>query len=205
MKSETMTDDLAFVRQLAEEGATTPALTGRFSVWWGALLTVMLVVHWSSVSGFGPVSGGQIGFVWLGMAIIGVIGASILGRNLDEKPGAYGPVNRVASRIWPVIGCGIFAYVGAIVFVVAVRGQSPVLFDTIMPAAFLLYGAASMAENVLTRSGSLIVPVLCIVFCAALVALVALPAQYLVAALGVVLTQVVPGILTLRAEPSEIV
>lgn len=205
MKSETMTDDLAFVRQLAEEGATTPALSGRFSVWWGVLLALTLVVHWSAMSGFGPVSGGDIGFVWLGMAIVGVIGAAILGRNLGEKPGAFGPVNRVAARIWPVIGCGIFAYVGAIVLAVAVRGQSPVLFDTIMPAAFLLYGTASMAENVLARSGSAIVPVLCVAFAAILMVLVAMPVQYLVAALGVVLTQVVPGMLAIRDEPSEIV
>ena len=130
----------------------------------------------------------------------------VIGRNLDAKPGASAPGNRAGSAIWSIIGPGLGIYFGGIAVAVFWREQSPMLFNTIMPAAFLAYGAAAGVSAALFRQRSQwIVAILCLVFCFATLALVNTSAAYLVAASGVFGTQVVPGLADMRAEPKSVV
>ncbi len=205
MHANELSEDLAFARRLAEEGARAPSLSGRFSVWWGALVTVALLVHWSIATGQLAVHPAVIGFIWLGVAVLGNAGTVVLARSLADKPGQGSALNRTEYGTWPVIGSGIVLYAAIITVIVIGRGQPPVLFDTIMPVAFLLYAAGDAASAALQRRSPFrSVSGLSLVLAGLTAALIGLPAMYLVAALGVVATQVIPGLIALRAEPGPL-
>jgi len=47
MSREDLLNDLEYVKTLAEEGATTPLLGGRFGLMWGVLMTITFFLHWA--------------------------------------------------------------------------------------------------------------------------------------------------------------
>lgn len=206
MRGSELSEDLAFARRLAEEGAGAPSLSGRFAVWWGSLVFLALVFEWAVESGRLDVHPAVIGLVWLGVCVIGNAGAFVLARGMGDKPGQGSALNRALNGIWPIAGFGLFLYAAAITVAVIGRGQPTELFATIMPVAFLVYAAVEAASAALTRRPSLRgMAGLSLVFAAATAAMIGLPEMYLVAALGVVLTQIVPGVMALRAEPAPVV
>lgn len=206
MNQQNLTEDLAFVRQMAEEGASAPCLSGRFSVWWGSLVTLALLTHWATLRGLVPIEPQWIGAIWVVMAVVGLIGSSLLGRSLRHKPGGSAPGNRASASVWPVSTAAIFLYATAIGFAVAFRDAPSILFDTIIPLTFAIYAVMRATGAVLFRnraSWTLVLVALAIV--AVSMYLVGRPEVYLIAALGVVMTQILPGIMGLRAEPNSIV
>lgn len=205
MRGSDLSEDLAFARKLAEEGAAAPSLSGRFSVLWGSLVMTALIIQWTIEIGWLMIHPASIGLLWLGVAILGGAGTAALSRGLANKPGLGSAINRSQNAAWPVVAIGIFLYAGAIAFAVVGRGQSPLLFDTIMPVAFLLYAAVQAASAALGRAAILhAMTVLSLVFAVVSAAMIGMPAVYLVAALGVGLTQIAPGLLALRAEPRTV-
>lgn len=206
MTNSSLAEDIAFVRQMAEEGATAPTLGGRFSVLWGVLVTLALACHWAVLEGLLPLAQDMIGAIWVTMAVVGTIGSSVMGRGLANKPGASAPGNRVGGAVWPVISGGIFLYAIAIAIAVSVRGQPVLLFNSIIPFAFILYAVGASIEGTLFRRKLPWVMVAVSMALAAItMVLIDLPVIYLLAAAGVVLTQIIPGLFDLRAEPKTIV
>ena len=49
--TDTAQQDLSYVRQLAESGAHSPLLGGRFMAWWGLLLTAAYLAHHFALAG----------------------------------------------------------------------------------------------------------------------------------------------------------
>jgi hypothetical protein len=206
MTQTPLADDIAFVRQIAEEGQTTPSLSGRFRILWGSLTGFALIAHWLAMKEVFILPIEYIGAVWLGVGVVGGIASALLGRALDNKPGASSVGNQAQQAAWPVTGGGIFLYAAAIAFVVVGRGQSVVLFDTIMPVAFFAYAInEAMAARLFRRRQSHFLCAVALVFCAGTTALIGTAEVYLLAAIGVIATQFLPGIIALRREPSTIV
>lgn len=199
-------DDLAYVRQITEEGASAPSLSGRFTIWWGVLVTIALLLHWSVLQGFGLIQTEYIGAIWMTMGIVGGIGSGIMSRSMRGKPGSSTAGNRAQNAVWPVITVAIFIYAIGLAFAVAQRGQPVVLFDTIIPLAFTLYAVTFAMSGVLFRDKMMSVKVIAtLVLIGACVYLIGSPTLYLVAAAGVIVTQIIPGFAQLRAEPKSIV
>lgn len=206
MSNSPLADDIAFVRQMAEEGATAPTLGGRFSVWWGTLVAAALVCHWAIIAGHLPLESNMIGVIWMTMAIVGTIGTVILGRSLNNKPGLSAPGNRAESAVWPVISAGIFLYAIATAFAVAVREQPVLLFNTIIPIAFILHAVgAAIAGSLYRRSSPWMVVAASLILAALSMFWIDRPEIYLLAAVGVMITQIIPGLIDLRAEPKSVV
>ncbi len=206
MTQTPLADDIAFVRQIAEEGQTTPSLSGRFQIMWGVLVTAALICHWLAMKGMFFVSIDYIGAVWLGVGVLGGIFSALLGRSLRDKPGGSSAGNQAQQAAWPITGAGLFLYAIAAAYAVVVRGQPIVLFDTIMPVAFFGYALnEAMAARLFRRRQSYVICLVALAFSAMSLVFVGTAEVYLVAAFGVALTQLVPGIAAMRNEPRTIV
>ncbi|MEM6412147.1 MAG: hypothetical protein AAF683_11495 [Pseudomonadota bacterium] len=206
MEKPSLADDIAFARAMAEEGATAPTLSGRFAIMWSAITIVGFLTHWAIADNVIPVDISLVGFVWLAVGIIGGIGTAILCYSLREKPGQFTAGNKAEAAGWPVIGVIVFGMAFAIGIGVAFRDQPPVLFDMIIPMAFGFYAVMTALSVKLfgTRSGRWRVALAAIIAIMSS-ALVGLPELYLIAAAGIVFTQLIPGFSALRAEPKAVV
>lgn len=206
MHRSPLAEDLEYVRQMAEEGASAPSLGGRFSVWWGSLVAIALICHWAAITGQLPLASNMVGIIWVTMAIVGTIGTIILGMTMSNKPGQSAPGNRAESAVWPVISFGIFLYATAIGFAVALRDQPTLLFNTIIPMAFILHAVgAALAGTLYRKSTPWLVVAASMIIAALSMFWIDRAEIYLLAATGVVLTQIIPGLFDLRAEPKSVV
>ena len=206
MAQSPLADDIEFVRQLAEEGASTPNIGGRFGVLWGVVISAALLLHWTAFHDWSPIQPQHLMYTWLGSVLVGFVGQFIIGAGLAHKPGASSAGNRAGGAIWMILGPGFGFLFAGIAIAVFVRGQSPMLFNMIMPAAFLAYGgAAGVAAALFRQKSQWIAAILCLFASFGTAALANTSEAYLVAALGVFVTQVIPGILDMRAEPKAVV
>jgi hypothetical protein len=206
MSNTSLSEDLAFVRQMAEEGASAPSLSGRYSLWWGVLVTLAMLTHWATLTGLSGIPPKLIGLIWMTMAVVGVIGNVVIGATNKDKPGRFAPGNRADAAVWPVVTAGLFTYAIAVACAVALRDVSPLLFDTIIPVAFVLHASATAMSAALFRDRRRwILVALSLGFVAATMFMVGQADLYLVAAAGIFVTQIIPSIFELRAEPQSVV
>lgn len=206
MTHSPITEDIDFVRQMAEEGAVAPTLGGRFNIWWGTLVTIALVCHWAALTGLLPLASNKAGIIWMTMGIVGAIGSIILGRSLKDKPGQFTPGNRAEGTVWPVITVSIFLYAIAIALAVGLRDQPYLLFNTIIPLAFILNAVgAAISATLYRRSTPWLIVIASLLLAGLCAFLIDQPVIYLIAAIGVFITQVIPGIFDMRAEPKSVV
>ena len=191
MTTTPLADDIAFVRQIAEEGQATPSLSGRFALMWGILVGLALTVQWLMLRGQFFLSIDYIGAVWLAVGIVGGVSSGFLGWSLRNKPGQSSAGNQAEQAAWPISGLGLFVYAIAIAVAVVGRGQPVILFDTIMPIAFLTFAInQAMAARLFRRKLLNVLSWLSIGFSIITASLVGTVDVYLVAAIGVVVIQV---------------
>lgn len=202
-----LADDLAYVRDIAEQGADAPSLSGRYLILWGGLGTLTTLLQWGVLKGMiSFIAMNQLGFLWIGYAIIGMIGTVLITLSMRDRPGSSAANNKVSGLSWQIAGGGIFIYFVAVMLTVILRDMPVILFDTILPAAFLAYGTAYAAIAAVTRDGLKWLPVVGSIAASFIsMLLVGLPELYLAAAAGLFTLTVIPGIIQLRQEPSAIV
>lgn len=206
MSKSPLADDLDFVRQMAEEGAQAPNIGGRFGFLWGMVITVALLLHWTAFHDWSPIQPQHLMFTWIGSVLVGFVGQFMIGAGLSQKPGASSAGNRAGEAIWMILGPGFGFLFAGIAIAVFVRDQSPMLFNMIMPAAFLAYaGAAGVSAALFRQKSQWVVAILCLVACFGTAALANTSEAYLIAAAGVFITQVIPGLRDLRSEPKSVV
>ncbi|MEL7482587.1 MAG: hypothetical protein AAGJ29_13625 [Pseudomonadota bacterium] len=206
MTKSPLVDDLAFARAMAEEGATAPSLSGRFAVMWGLLVTLALLAHWAVLRNILPIEPQYIGLIWLTMGVVGGIATAALRMTLRSKPGQSTAGNQAEAAGWPVVSLVLFSVAACIAASVFFRGQPPILFDMIIPMAFGFYTVMTALSARLFRTTSSQWQIwLSGLLAAGSAALLGHPDLYLLAAVGAVLTQIVPGILAMRAEPDAVV
>ncbi|MEO1474795.1 MAG: hypothetical protein AAFS13_00310 [Pseudomonadota bacterium] len=206
MEQPSLADDIAFTRSMAEEGATAPSLSGRFAVMWGILAMAAFLTHWAILRGYIPVDRSMVGFVWLAMGVLGGIGSGILSMTLRDKPGQSTAGNKAESAGWPVIAVTLFGVAFAIGIGVGVRGLPTILFDMIIPMSFGFYAVMSaLSARLFGLPGHRWRVVLSVLLAILTAALAGLPEIHLIAAGGIAIIQIIPGLLAIRAEPSPIV
>ena len=196
-------EEIAYVRKLAETGVRAPLLGGRYMLWWGTLLTLAYTLHHLALNGAFGDGWSIFPLIWIGFALLGGAGHALLARTMPAKAGSGSAGNRATQSVW-------FAGAGAIVSmaigsaVAASRGAGPATFDWIVPVAFAVYACALIVTGTLAGSRISVAAGLgSIVMAGLFTATILEPARYLVAAAGVALTVALPGLLLLRAEPGE--
>ncbi len=204
-------DDIAVVRALAEEGRFAPLLGGRFFVLWGAVTAVGYLINWAVVVRALALPATAIPAAWFVLIGAGVVSSRLLQRGLPDKPGASALGNQVERAVWSAAG-SVLIVIAVSFFVFAQfiadgegRDAGWTIYAAFPPIIFGVYAIALQATAAAARA-SLLNPIvrLSIAIGAATTLLAASPAQHLLAALGIAVVSVAPGILMMRKEPAAL-
>lgn len=194
-------EDIEYVRRLAESGAHAPLLGGRFMAWWGSLLTVAYTLHHLALTGRIGDGHSIFAIIWIGFSAVGLVGQFLLARTHSRKAGAGSAGNRASRSAWVAAACAIGSMVAGAA-VAAARGAGPATFDWSVPVAFAVYACALIVTGTLARSRVTTVAGMgAIAMVGVFTALILWPDRYLLAAAGVASTVLLPGLLLVRAEP----
>ena len=197
--ADASTDDIAYVRQLAESAANAPLVGGRFMAWWGFLVTVAWIAQHLALNRV--IGDGEtiFGIIWLTFGVTGGLGQYLLARSMPHMAGTGTAGNRAMRAAWFAAAAAILSMVIGVLL--ASTRADPALFDWIVPLAFAVYASAQIvtgvlsANRVVTMAGYGAVAMVGIS-----AALVLYPDRYLFAAAGAALTVMLPGLLLVRAE-----
>jgi len=201
-KIQTLKDDIAFMKALAQEGGSAPLLGGSILVAAGLIFGAASVVHWAVVTGVLAVS------PWAFPDHLVRRPWSVPGRPGHPQPpfarpaGANSPGNRATGVAWAAVGWTIFV-IGVSLMIIAVRTRSEAVM-LVFPSLILgLYGmgwsvAAAMSGKRwirMTAIGAYAATLLVAWFAAE-------PAVYLAYAGALVLLAALPGYVLMRQEPA---
>jgi hypothetical protein len=193
-------DDIAYVRRLAESGAHAPLRGGRFLVWWGLLLTIAYIAHYFALRQHPIGDGAVFGIIWISFGLVGWTGQAVLARSMRAAPGSGSAGNRASRVVWAAGAGAILAMV--VGSAIAAQGKAgPAAMDWIVPLAFACYACALIVTGSLARDRTAIAAgwgAIALVGLSA--ALIASPWRYLLAAAGVALTVLLPGLLLVLRE-----
>jgi len=199
-------DDLDYVRTLAESGAQAPLLGGRFLAWWGGMISLAYLGHYSLATGmFGP-GIEHVWLMWLGVIAVALAGQFMMVRTFPpNKPGQGSAGNR-AHIVWATAGVSIGLFILGTALGVAWLDVPVIAFNWSLALVFAVYGCALMVTGhlagnpVLTRAAWLALATVAVT-----AAFAARAEVYLVAACGVLLTVFAPGLILLVREPRRLV
>jgi hypothetical protein len=204
MTKDQILDDLHYARNLAEQGANTPLLGGRIGLMWGCLLVPTLLIHGLTLMGIVPMPQPYIGLIWLTFGLGGGLLTWILGRGLDDKPGANSVINRIEQATWTAATLMIFGLAIGVSYSVLMMSKPYWLYDVIMAAAFGTYVINYYVLAKLSGLTRLYIPMLmAFVLMVVIVVNVGQPWIYVLAAFGVLLTAVIPALISLKNEPKN--
>lgn len=201
---QTVRDDIAYIRTLADEGRRGPPRGGAILLAAGLIWSATSLAAWIAYERRDVVPEGWQSGVWLvGMGVF-LTTLALLIRSYRGKPGMSSVNNRVTRTAWSAAGWSIFVFVLAMV--AACRRLNSNL-PTVMIAPYVLsvYGvgwtvAASVSDQrwmTWTAVGSFAVAV--IMGC-----LAASSAQYLAYAAALLLLMALPGWRLLRQEVAAV-
>ncbi len=200
-------DDLAYVREIAESGASAPLLGGRFLVWWGALVTAAYFGHyaiWTGVAGLTPVA---LPILWTGFIVVGLGGYFLLGRLFPaDKPGASSAGNRVSANVWMASGFVLFSFFAGVTAKSYMDGAPSSGFAWSIPLVLGVYGISQLVSGLMSNTRWLVIAGYAAIGSVGVTCLLVDQAElYLVAGITAALTVLLPGILMVRDEPSTTV
>ena len=202
---QSVRDDIAFMRALAEEGRSAPLLGGAILVSAGLVFGAASLVHYAITVGGRPLTPWIYPALWLGAGAVFMVILSVIRARYRGRPGSLSPGNRAMQGVWRGVGIAIFT----LFVVLGVAGwklDDPVVFGLFPSAILVLYGAAwTLAAQMSEQKWMGVIAAVSFV-CAALMPLLLGAAEmYLAYAAALALTAVLPGVLLMRQEPTDVV
>ena len=205
MTNRELMDNLDYASQIAKDGANTPLLGGRIGLMWGSLLVLTLLAHGLTSLALLPIPPSAIGFFWLTFGVLGGLLTWVLGRGIEDMPGAHSTTNRVEQATWSATTLMLFGMGISVAISVFYLGKPYWLFDIVLAAAFGTYIINYYVLAKVTGMKSLYMPMIIgfgmMVFT---LIFVGQPFIYLAAAFGVLFTAVLPAWNNLRNEPKNV-
>ncbi|MBL1431190.1 MAG: hypothetical protein COA60_006760 [Robiginitomaculum sp.] len=197
MSTEKMQEDINWIKQMAEEGRDAPLSGSSIGVWWAILTSLMMLLHWATLSGYMPFAIQYIGLGWLSYAVLGFIGTIVLGKKIQRKGGARSINDRVLSATWAMFGAGISTFSIGVVIAVFVTEIPYWLFNVIMPVSFIGYGIANGITAVLSKNKiSTLSAIASFVLALIMMTMLNNVNLYLIAAIGVLVVILPPSLLS---------
>jgi hypothetical protein len=198
--------DLTYIRDLAEAGQNAPLLGGRFLALWGGLVTLAYTGHYLIATGAFGVAPFSYLVLWLSMGLVGGIGQYLLVASMRDKPGGSSTGNRVQSVLWTTAGLLLFVYFVGLMGRVFLTGEGVEGFYWSVPMVLGLYGIGQFVTGAMTGSAALKLAGVA-AFSGVLAATFLTGTDYiwLVGAASAFAAVFVPGLMMMRAEPSETV
>lgn len=201
-----MTDpqtDIAWMRQLAEEGGQAPVRGASILFAAGLIYGAASIAHWAIEAGLIAQSGPVTGLVWLiatGLFLAVVFAVNLrMGRDGGVKTGA----GRAVGAVWSGVGYGIFALFSAIAVIGWRLGESAMLVTLAMIPSIIMvfYGVGWGVTATMQKSRPLWGLSLASLVAAPMLALLTgEPAQYLAYAGALFLLMALPGFLLMRGS-----
>lgn len=196
----TASEDLEYLRRVSARGAEAPLLGGREMLWWGALITLTYLGHYLALRGMWGDGALVFPLLWIGLGIVGGLGAALIARRAATPAGAGSAANRASRVAWMAAVAAIGAY---IIGAISRSGDGDfTAFDGSVPVVFAAYGAALavsgwLAEARVVKVGS----VAAFVMVALTATLYGQDRLWLAASIGAFVTVFLPGLALLRGEP----
>jgi hypothetical protein len=146
---QTLGEDIAFLRALAEEGRSRPLIGGSILLGSGVLYGTASLLVWA-VSTYGFTNSGTVSLIWLA-ALIGSIIQLAFTRSTWAR-GVESAASRASGLAWAGASWAIFVVVFSMILVAARTGDLLVV-ATLPSIALAFYGSAWFVAAALTRSG----------------------------------------------------
>lgn len=198
-------DDIAFLRALAEEGRQAPLLGGSMLVSAGFIYGTASLIQWAMITGVLRVPFRALWVIWLVAILTHLVSIVVLKRGIGAKPGARSSGNRAMRNAWSGVGWGCLVIFMALALA-SWKTRDANLINFSPSIVLALYGGAwSVAAAVSTEAW--LRPVAIAAFAAAILmaALIGSSWIWLGYAAALYLLAMVPGLLLMRQEPSDIV
>jgi hypothetical protein len=205
-RADSLSSDLAYLRDLAEAGENAPLLGGPFLAMWGGLVSLAYACHYIISQGMFGLDPAAYWIMWAGFGVIGGIGQYLLVKGQNEKPGQSSAGNRVQGVLWTTSGVFMSVYfIGVIVRFVS-TGEGTEGFYWSVPMVLGLYGIGQFVTGAI--SGQTALKFAGIAAFAGVLAAVFLTGTefiWLVGSASAFAAVCVPGLMMMRAEPAETV
>ena len=189
-------ENLAFLRQLATAGKDAPLMAGPYLIAGGGWYGAASLIQWPPIRELLGLDFGQAVLAWLLAAVGFAIHLTVLIRR--DRGKVENSANRTVNAAWTGVGYGIFAFWLGVAAMAYQRGDGFVM-NTISLQVLSVYGIAWTIAAAATGHGwmkanaffaLLTVPVLGL--------FVGTGHEYLIYAIALVLTAVVPGVRLVR-------
>ncbi|WP_150125909.1 hypothetical protein [Brevundimonas sp. LM2] len=196
------TTDIAWMRQLAEEGGRSPMRGAAILMAAGVIFGCASLVHWAVASGLVTMPTAAFNLLWLaatGLFLMIVVGVSV---RLRRVGGVRTTAARGASAAWTAVGWGIFALFTSLAVIGSRMGAEglPMMFSLIPSVIMAFYGLGWSVTATLQKSRPLSVLAIASFLAAPLLALMAgMAAQYLAYAAALFGLMALPGLLLMRS------
>jgi len=204
-ETQAIQDDIAYMRSLAHEGRHTPLLAGPILVTAGIVFGTTSLIQWAIQSGLVRLNPWSQLWVWIVAGVVFAIALTVLIGRIKTKAGVNSAGNKAVGAAWEGVGYGIFVTWLALVALSLKTGQW--FWMAVMPTVVLVaYGSAWMIGAAMTRTRWMTMTALLSYAGAVAIAwFMDSSAIYLVFTAVMFAVALVPGLILMRQEPSEIV
>lgn len=205
--SRSMTDDLAYLKDLAESGQNAPLLGGRFLAWWGGLVTIAYISHYLIVTGATGLPNEAYAWLWIGFSVIGFGGFKVMQMTFPKsKPGASSLGNQISAVVWMAGGMVLFSFFSGVIIRSVLEGRASLGFLWSVPLVLGIYGICQLTSGLLAKSRALMLAGWGAIASSGVAAVfTGSNTVWLVGAIVAALTVFLPGVMLMRQEPSEVV
>lgn len=198
-------DDIAFMRALAEEGRQAPLLGGSMLVSAGAIFGTASLIQWAILSKVLRAPSVMLMVVWIAAVVLHLVMVAVLRRGIGAKPGAGSSGNRAMRNAWMGVGWGCFVIFTALA-VASWKTRDLNLINFSPSIVLALYGGAWSVAAAMSRSTWLrVVAVASFASAIGMALLMGNSWAWLGYAAALYLLAMVPGLILMRQEPSDIV
>lgn len=205
-RSESLTTDLAYLRDLAEAGQNAPLLGGRFLAMWGGLVALAYVGHFLITQGAFGLEPSHFLILWLAFGVLGAAGQFVLVSGMRTRPGQASAGNRIQSVLWTTSGIFMFVYFVGVASRLIVTGEGEEGFYWSVPMVLGLYGIGQFVTGAISGQTALkFAGIAAFLGVIAAVFLTGTEYIWLVGSASAFVAVFIPGLMMMRAEPAETV
>lgn len=195
-------NDIAWMRQLAEEGAQTPMRGGSFLMMGGLIFCAASLFHWAILADLVPLTDNFIGIGWLVAGVAYALFIAIATSRMKRTNTVHTTANKASEIAWSAMGWGIFVLFISLGVLGWRMGNTftPAIFGLIPSIIMVFYGAGWTVSAVMHRSRAMGILSVASFIAAPVMALFAGEAsQYLAYAAALFGLMGLPGFIFMRA------
>jgi hypothetical protein len=193
-------DDLAFLREVAEDRGPLPSHLGAHLFWPGLLYGLNVIYSWAGLTGFAPWPADWYAWAYMPATIVYI--PICLWLTLRSRQQHWGPGARIFAAAWSGVSIMVFTIVG---IMIAASIKSGINYAAVWPPIVLaLYAGAWLALGiVLRRLWAILVAIGCSLTAILIATLTGAPEAWLVMGIGMLLFMAAPGAVMMRKKTAS--